>query len=267
MGNNHSALDKIYLKISLGPISEVEWVEEVVPVFGKIQAVKKSEGSPRKEEGSKGPLIFLVTGSAVVGAAIWISKRDVSEKEKPKQQNVKCEERNVELQDVQHRYEEKRHFNSPETLDIKCKDISCEVKVKVKDSKEEVKPQIEKDEREKIPPQTVSKPCIKDESRQTVSKPSIRQVEEAQVVSKPQGNPQVKRKWCYPENLDFEEPEWITKIKTFKITKVGGVFLKIVMSYIYIISVPQNSPGRHTTTRSSQQHRRNPRSCPIAQCC
>ena len=29
-----------------------------------------------------------------------------------------------------------------------------------------------------------------------------------------------KRTWCYADSFLFEDPEWITKIKTFKITKV-----------------------------------------------
>ena len=30
----------------------------------------------------------------------------------------------------------------------------------------------------------------------------------------------VRRTWCYADSLLFDDPEWITKIKTFKITRV-----------------------------------------------
>ena len=30
----------------------------------------------------------------------------------------------------------------------------------------------------------------------------------------------VRRTWCYADSLLFEDPDWITKIKTFKITRV-----------------------------------------------
>ena len=31
----------------------------------------------------------------------------------------------------------------------------------------------------------------------------------------------IKRNWCYANNQQMDDIDWITKIKTFKITKVG----------------------------------------------
>ena len=52
-------------KVSRGPISEVEWVEQVVPVFGKIQ-IQKKVGTADSSSNKMPLIITLVVGGCLL---------------------------------------------------------------------------------------------------------------------------------------------------------------------------------------------------------
>merc|ERR1711872_68694 len=68
-----------------GPISDVEWVEEVVPVFGKINKLEKKEKDP--QGGSTTLLVGLIVGG-IVAAILYKSKVNIKdEKERKSSKN------------------------------------------------------------------------------------------------------------------------------------------------------------------------------------
>ena len=71
----------------LGPISEVEWVEEVVPVFGKIQ-IQKKVGTADSSSYSKMPLILtLVIGGCLLCGVLIKQKSTVEQTNVNKQKD------------------------------------------------------------------------------------------------------------------------------------------------------------------------------------
>ena len=71
----------------LGPISEVEWVEEVVPVFGKIQ-IQKKVGTADSSSNSKMPLILtLVIGGCLLCGVLIKQKSTVEQTNVNKQKD------------------------------------------------------------------------------------------------------------------------------------------------------------------------------------
>ena len=45
---------------------------------------------------------------------------------------------------------------------------------------------------------------------------------------------QFKREWCYYQEFELEDVDWIRKIKTFKITKVRHFFLKSLVKHLFL---------------------------------
>merc|ERR1712198_75777 len=64
-----------------GPIADVEWVEEVMPVFGKITKVQKQEKDT--QGGSTTLLIGLIVGG-IVAAILYKSKGNIKEEKESK---------------------------------------------------------------------------------------------------------------------------------------------------------------------------------------
>ena len=61
-----------------GPISDVEWVEEVVPVFGKINKIQKQD---KEGQGSTTAFLFSVIFSGFIAGAFYRNKAEVNVKE------------------------------------------------------------------------------------------------------------------------------------------------------------------------------------------
>ena len=87
-------------KVSRGPISEVEWVEQVVPVFGKIQ-IQKKVGTADSSSNKMPLIITLVVGGCLLCGVLIKQKSRVHSVEqktvnKQKENLSEIQVRNIE---------------------------------------------------------------------------------------------------------------------------------------------------------------------------
>ena len=91
--------DSATTKGSKGPISEVEWVEEVVPVFGKIQIQKKVGTADYSS--NKMPLILtLVVGGCLLCGVLAVKQTSSVEQNKGNKQRENLREIPVNFSNI-----------------------------------------------------------------------------------------------------------------------------------------------------------------------
>ena len=128
-----------------GPISDVEWVEEVVPVFGKINKMQKQE---KEGQGSTTVLIFGLIFGGFIAGAFYRNKSEVTVKENKIRKTTEIlgsEEINRKSESVK-LFEVKPNEKSKETTEDKvvemkqarnktmCENINNSVKLEICDN-------------------------------------------------------------------------------------------------------------------------------------
>ena len=230
-----------------GPISDVEWVEEVVPVFGKINKMQKQE---KEGQGSTTVLIFGLIFGGFIAGAFYRNKSEITVKEnkiKKTTESLRCEEINTKSESIQllkaKPYEKSKEANGNKVVEIKqatnnppLENVNNSVKLKkeiynkkcvAKDVDgqaatkfNEIRPEVKQ---VTVTTQKVHHEEVI-ESKEVESKdlPKQRTAENdlKEAKLKTSQVPLSKRKLSQATFASFEDPEWITKIKTFKITKV-----------------------------------------------
>lgn len=224
------------LSSKAGPIADVEWVEEVVPVFGKITKVQKQEKDP--QGGSTTLLIGLIVGG-IVAAILYKSKVNIKEEKESKSlknveqkgtsdqvtvDNIIINVKRVVPPEVKTQKLIEKDYKQNIPVSVIKKEEKSEqaikldqvksVPIKSNDQmKEKEKQQIESNEKLKrqqteVKAQPKESACVKGPKVEP-KKPSVKSTEHSKA----------RRKLSEANVTNLEDPEWITKIKTFKITK------------------------------------------------
>jgi len=223
-----------------GPISDVEWVEEVVPVFGKINKLEKKE-----KEGQGGSSAFLFCGffGCIIAGAVYRKnsdhdiKENRTEKKADSQNQLKIDNKIKSTKD----FKKDKSKIEPESkiLDVKIYPTKAEketdtdhvtkhVEVKSAEKIPELKTVVIK--AEVIDSEQNANEKVKSASSNTINNTQVQKAEKPvkkvvndkvkETKAKVSETPINKRKLSQATLANVEDPEWITKIKTFKITKV-----------------------------------------------
>lgn len=218
-----------------GPISDVEWVEEVVPVFGKINKMQKQE---KELQGGSSALLFCGVFGCIAAGVVYRKNTETNLKENSTEKKVDTEKhKKTEL--VRSNKDSKKEISTIDTFDEKnlsgCKEQE-ETKSPTKAEKEKVIKHVTNNVEVRSIKNIneiktdaieahVSKPQ-KNKAEKTEDKKSrestindtkvLNAITEAKVSEVPLNKRKVSKAKC----TNIEDPEWITKIKTFKITKV-----------------------------------------------
>ena len=225
----------------LGPITHIDWIEKVVPVFGKILITHTDIGIKTKPSCStNAKFIMGCAGLFVISITIKklkyatdIEKKEPSDnkvnnghisKEKESQKKNVFSDKEEEIEKKENYIDEVNTFN---LLQEKQIDIDHKVSPSFKTDTFEnqmmiIEPQIavllDNTLKEKIEVsfqyETVSVCSSQDYSVQLENKSSKKKEYEFDRIE------HSKREWCYYQEFELEDIEWIRKIKTFKITKV-----------------------------------------------
>ena len=193
---------------NLGPISHIDWIEEVIPVFGKILITPADVVTKRT---SYYPTYFIFILGCAVLFIVTVAIKQIKDAENKKV----FTNRVTVLKISQEKFDEEISFDevfklSKETNSIKNEEKIQEGTVAVL-SENILKEKIEVS----FQHETESLSSNKDYSVQLEN--ILPQKNE-----KFAGIDHSKRQWCYYQEFKLEDVEWIKKIKTFKITKVIG---------------------------------------------
>ena len=211
-----------YYFSKLGPITHVDWIEEVIPVFGKILITQTDISTEYKSTCPK-LAVFTIGCTGIILTLVTIKKfkhkKDFEKKEvirdKEKVSN-NYEKQQIEINDTF--TDDSNTFNlcplkqnkegdkGIETIEIE-KDIHETELSNVTDNilKEKIEVSFEDG--------TVS---LNSNQEYSVQLDNMKHMKNN--ISERKENS--KKQWCYYQEFELEDVEWIRKIKTFKITKV-----------------------------------------------
>ena len=96
----NNILIEFCLKIFSGPISEVEWVEKVVPVFGKIKIPKKDGNAD--SFCNKVPLVLTLVVGGCVLLSFLMKQKTIEEEKKVNKQKIEEQEQSSSRLEAAH---------------------------------------------------------------------------------------------------------------------------------------------------------------------
>ena len=273
----------------LGPITHIDWIEEVIPVFGKIlisqtDTVTKSKSSCSTFAniimGCAGLFLITVTirkskyTKDIEKKEVFLDEVDITKISKQEEtekkeifidQVIRCkfpQDRQVEIKEhsldegnihklsqaqeknkviIHHETEplnsnkqsvenreknQEQNFQEENTLKEEIK-VSIQHKTDILYSNQETVENDEQIEETKVPVNNTLKEKIEVSFQNEIGSVSTNQEYSVQLgnfLSKKTGEfdriEHSKREWCYYQEFELEDVDWIRKIKTFKITKV-----------------------------------------------
>jgi len=190
-----------------GPITHIEWIEEVIPLFGRILITQNDVRT--KTAPCYPTYVMIILGCAVLLLTTVAIKQTKKEKDVGKKESFD-DEVNV-LNPSQETFVDEVFKLSKETDTIEHEENILEEKVAdLSDTllKEKIEVSFQHG--------TASLSSTQDYSVQLEN--ILPQQKHEKIVKIDHS----KREWCYYQEFELEDVEWIRKIKTFKITKVFG---------------------------------------------